>query len=79
LLITAGGADAGLEAETSNNLTVGVILQPELSDSIGDISFAVDYFKIEVENGVSRRCHQHPAAVLRRSGFPRRWRLLPSG
>ncbi|MDR7099107.1 outer membrane receptor protein involved in Fe transport [Lysobacter niabensis] len=53
-VLTAGGAEAGLKAETSKNMTVGVILQPELSESIGDISFAVDYFDIEVDNGVSR-------------------------
>jgi iron complex outermembrane recepter protein len=53
-VLTAGGAEAGLKAETSKNLTVGLILQPDFSDSIGDISFAVDYFKIQVDNGVSR-------------------------
>jgi iron complex outermembrane receptor protein len=49
-----GGAAAGLKAETSENLTLGMILQPELPTGWGDVSFAVDYFDIEVENGVDR-------------------------
>lgn len=53
-VITSGGADAGLAAETSTNLTVGVVLQPTLPAGWGDLAFAVDYYEIEVENGVSR-------------------------
>lgn len=53
-VITQGGAQTGLSAETSDALTVGLILQPELPSSFGDLSFAVDYYDIEVENGVSR-------------------------
>jgi len=53
-VITAGGAEAGLEAETSKNLTTGIVLQPELASGWGDLSFAADYFKIEVNNGVAR-------------------------
>ncbi|GAB3353221.1 TonB-dependent receptor plug domain-containing protein [Lysobacter tyrosinilyticus] len=53
-VLTAGGAEAGLKAETSKAKTIGLILQPELSDAIGDINFAVDYFDIQVDNGVSR-------------------------
>ncbi len=67
-VITAGGAEQGLKAETSKNFTTGIILQPEFSKSFGDLSFAVDYYKIEVENGVSRagggeilqRCYNDP-------------------
>jgi outer membrane receptor protein involved in Fe transport len=51
---TIGGADAGLEAETSKNKTFGVILQPELPTGWGDASFAVDYYDIKVDNGVDR-------------------------
>ncbi|WP_240635438.1 TonB-dependent receptor plug domain-containing protein [Lysobacter enzymogenes] len=66
--ITAGGAEQGLKAETSKNFTTGIVLQPELPKSFGDLSFAVDYYKIEVENGVSRiggaeilsRCYTDP-------------------
>jgi outer membrane receptor protein involved in Fe transport len=48
-----GGAETGLEAETSTNWSVGVVIQPDLPPSVGDISLALDYFDIEVENGVS--------------------------
>ncbi|GAA0635052.1 TonB-dependent receptor plug domain-containing protein [Brevundimonas lenta] len=53
-VVTKGGADAGLEAETSTNLTVGMVLQPTLPDAWGELAFAVDYYEIEVENGVDR-------------------------
>jgi outer membrane receptor protein involved in Fe transport len=53
-VITSGGADAGLEAETSTNMTVGLVLQPTLPQGWGDLAFAVDYYEIEVKNGVSR-------------------------
>lgn len=53
-VVTLGGADAGLEAETSTNLTVGAILQPTLPMGWGKLDFAVDYYEIEVKNGVSQ-------------------------
>ena len=53
-VITAGGAEAGLAAETSTNMTIGLVLQPTLPSGWGDLAFAVDYYEIEVENGVSR-------------------------
>ena len=53
-VVTSGGADNGLKAETSTNLTVGLILQPKLPDNWGELSFAVDYYEIKVDNGVSR-------------------------
>lgn len=53
-VITAGGAEAGLKAETSKALTAGLVLQPEFSSGFGDLSFAVDYFDIQVDNGVDR-------------------------
>ncbi|WP_370545360.1 TonB-dependent receptor domain-containing protein [Caulobacter sp. 17J80-11] len=53
-VLSEGGAGAGLEAETSKNFTVGLILQPELPDAFGEFAFAVDYYKIEINNGVSR-------------------------
>ena len=63
-----GGADAGLKAETSENTTVGFIIQPALGTGFGDLSVAVDYFSIQVDNGVSRvggasllnRCYEDP-------------------
>ncbi|WEK58240.1 MAG: TonB-dependent receptor [Candidatus Brevundimonas phytovorans] len=53
-VVTLGGADAGLEAETSTNMTVGLVLKPTLPMGWGDVAFAVDYYEIEVENGVSQ-------------------------
>lgn len=53
-VITAGGAEAGLSAETSTNMTLGLVVRPPMPSSWGDLAFAVDYYEIEVENGVSR-------------------------
>lgn len=53
LVISAGGAEAGLSAETSKNLTYGIILEPEISDSTHMI-LTVDYFDIEIKNGVDK-------------------------
>ena len=52
-VLSEGGAAAGLEAETSDNLTYGFIIQPELGDA-GELSVAVDYFDIEINNGVDQ-------------------------
>jgi len=46
LAITGGASD--LEAETSDALTIGLVFTPEFAD----ISFAIDYFDIEVEDTV---------------------------
>ncbi|MBK7617288.1 MAG: TonB-dependent receptor [Burkholderiales bacterium] len=67
-VLNSGGAAAGLKAETSQNSTIGLIFQPELGTGWGDISFAVDYFDITVDNGVARagassilaRCYDDP-------------------
>lgn len=48
-----GGADAGLEAETSKNWSVGVVVRPSLPESIGQLSLSLDYFDIKVSNGVA--------------------------
>lgn len=53
-VITSGGAEAGLQAETSDNMTIGAVFQPTLPSGWGDLSFAVDYYEIEVNDGVSR-------------------------
>ena len=52
-VFSEGGAAAGLKAETSDNLTYGIIIQPELGDA-GDLSVAIDYFDIEINNGVAQ-------------------------
>jgi len=51
-VITQGGAETGLKAETSTAKTLGVVIQPEFGSGFGDLSFAADYFDIKVENGV---------------------------
>jgi iron complex outermembrane receptor protein len=51
-VITKGGAESGLKAETSKNLTFGAVLQPHLGN-FGNFSFAADYYRIQVNNGVS--------------------------
>ncbi|WP_052417073.1 TonB-dependent receptor domain-containing protein [Cellvibrio mixtus] len=52
-IFNLGGAEAGLFAETSDNTTYGFIFEPHVSDST-QISIAVDYFEIEIENGVQQ-------------------------
>lgn len=62
---TRGGAETGLSAETSTNWSVGFVARPRIS-STTSVSFAIDYFDIEVTNGVSalsgttilNRCYQ---------------------
>jgi hypothetical protein len=53
-VIGRGGAEAGLKAETSKNLTFGAVLQPKLGPSFGNFSLAVDYYRIQINNGVSQ-------------------------
>ncbi|MEO8547912.1 MAG: TonB-dependent receptor [Sphingomicrobium sp.] len=53
-VIQRGGAEAGLQAETSKNLTFGGVFQPTMGPAFGNLSLAVDYFDIEVDNGVSQ-------------------------
>lgn len=49
LIITGGGVD-NLEAETSDALTAGFVWTPEFTD----LSLAVDYFEIEVNNQIAQ-------------------------
>lgn len=48
-----GGAEAGLFAETSENVTYGIIFDPKISDT-SELTISVDYFDIEIENGVQQ-------------------------
>jgi len=48
-----GGAETGLAAETSTNWSVGAVIQPRISESVS-VAFSVDYFDIQVDNGVSQ-------------------------
>ncbi|MET4682347.1 TonB-dependent receptor plug domain-containing protein [Brevundimonas faecalis] len=77
-VITKGGAEAGLKAETSTNMTIGLVLKPTLPEGWGDFAFAVDYYEIEVNNGVAQygaanileRCYDSNAAdFAARVGF----------
>lgn len=52
-IFNLGGAAAGLFAETSDNFTYGIIFDPEFGDST-TLSVAIDYFDIEIENGVNQ-------------------------
>ncbi|MEN5146768.1 TonB-dependent receptor domain-containing protein [Brevundimonas diminuta] len=69
-VVSKGGAEANLAAETSTNMTIGLVLQPPLPLSWGDLAFAVDYYEIEVKNGVAQygatnimeRCYDSSAA-----------------
>lgn len=53
-VVAKGGAETGLSAETSSNLTVGLVLRPFLPAGWGDLNLAIDYYEIEVKNGVSQ-------------------------
>lgn len=52
-VLQRGGAESGLQAETSTNWTVGAVVEPDLG-SFGKLSLAADYFDIQVENGVQQ-------------------------
>ncbi|GAA3920015.1 TonB-dependent receptor plug domain-containing protein [Luteimonas lutimaris] len=54
MVYTKGGAETGLSAETSKALTAGLVLQPEFAEWFGDLSFAADYYDIQVDNGVAK-------------------------
>lgn len=49
-LVTSGGGAGFLKAENSDATTFGVIITP----AVGNVSIAVDYFKIEVKDEVSQ-------------------------
>ncbi|MDG2534725.1 TonB-dependent receptor [Sphingomonas sp. HITSZ_GF] len=53
-VLTAGGAETGLRAETSKNFSAGAVINPVLPGKMGVLSASLDYFSIEVDNEVSR-------------------------
>lgn len=53
-VFTLGGAANNLEPETSDNLTVGFVFQPNLPSGWGNLSFATDYYEIKIENSITR-------------------------
>lgn len=66
-VFSEGGAAAGLSAETSDNITYGLIVQPPLGDR-SELSIAADVFDVEINNGVDQagggniltRCYDDP-------------------
>jgi iron complex outermembrane recepter protein len=50
---SVGGAENGLFAETSDNINYGIIFDPVISDST-QMSLTVDYFDIEITDGVAK-------------------------
>ncbi len=71
LLVVTGG-NLNLNAETSDSRTLGLVITPDLAarfPRVGlDLSFAVDYYEIDLENSISRlgagtiltRCYSSP-------------------
>lgn len=53
-VFSLGGAAQGLEAETSDNLTVGLVFRPTLPDAWGELAIAADYYDIQIKNGVAQ-------------------------
>jgi outer membrane receptor protein involved in Fe transport len=51
---SAGGALLGLKSENSHADTVGFVLQPSLPTSVGDLAFAVDWWRIAIRNQVAQ-------------------------
>ncbi|GAA4015923.1 TonB-dependent receptor [Sphingomonas swuensis] len=81
-VVGVGGAEAGLEAETSKALTFGGVFQPNFfGPNFGDLSISLDYFRVKVENGVSQltaanvlsQCYANPERttcdLITRSNF----------
>ncbi len=52
--VTSGGRASGLKAETSKNVSWGIVLQPALATGAGDIRFSFDHYNIQVNNGIDR-------------------------
>lgn len=53
-VLSGGGAASDLKAETSKNLSAGIIIRPVLPQSAGDLSLSLDYFAVEINDGISQ-------------------------
>ena len=53
-VLSGGGAAQNLKAETSKNFSGGLIIQPVLPQSVGDLSVSLDYFSITINDGISQ-------------------------
>jgi outer membrane receptor protein involved in Fe transport len=52
-VLNAGGAAGGLAAENSDSVSAGIILEPTFGVG-GDLSLAVDFFELRVDDGVDQ-------------------------
>jgi outer membrane receptor protein involved in Fe transport len=70
-VLNAGGAAGGLGAEHSDSLSAGIILEPTFG-TLGDLSLAVDFFELRVDDGVAQagygyvlgQCYNDPDFAL---------------
>ena len=57
-LLAISGGNRNLQAETSDSKTLGLVLTPDLADRFPrlglDMSFAVDFYEIDLANSISR-------------------------
>ena len=51
---SAGGAALGLKSEISHADTIGIVVQPPLPKLVGDFAFAVDWWRIKVNDQVAQ-------------------------
>ena len=51
---SAGGAELGLDSEKSRADTAGIVIQPSLPASMGDLQVAADWWRISVRNQVAQ-------------------------
>jgi iron complex outermembrane recepter protein len=66
-VFSVGGADAGLKAETSDNITYGIVIKPAFDDI--NLTIEVDYFDIQIDNSITQagateildRCYSSPS------------------
>lgn len=53
-VLSGGGAALDLKAETSDNFSAGIVLQPQLPSGWGQLSFSADYFAITINDGINQ-------------------------
>src|SRR3546814_5506953 len=66
-LLSTNEGNLGLESETSDSYTAGVVLTPRF---IPDMTLAVDYYDITVDNVIELRSEEHtsePQSLIRTS------------
>lgn len=53
-VFSAGGAKSGIHSEKSHADTAGIVVQPSLPATVGDLAFAIDWWRINVGNQVAQ-------------------------